>query len=123
MRPLLDTNAVLRYVLNDVPDQSEEVRLVVTRGADTTPEALCECVYVLTGSYYAFPRADVSRALSLALEDIGCEHLHTMRKALDLFATNNLDFVDCIFAARADVEHVRVLTFDKRLRRLLEDLG
>lgn len=123
MRRLLDTNAVLRYVLNDVPEQSEVVREAVIAGADTTPEALCECVYVLTGSYYSFGRAEACTALSLVLDDIGCEHSLAMRRALELYATQSLDFVDCIFAARSEVEAANVLTFDKRLSRLISLLG
>lgn len=123
MLRLLDTNAVLRYVLNDVPEQSDLVRDVVAAGAETTPEALCECVYVLTGSYYAFDKGSVCAALLLALDDIDCEHMLVMRRALQLHAANRVDFVDCIFAARSEIENADVLTFDKRLQRLIASMN
>ena len=123
MRTTLDANAVLRYVLNDVPEQSAVVREAVLAGAQIVPEALCECVYVLTGSYYSFSRQEASRALSLVLEDIGCEHLAAMRRALDLFSQTRLDFVDCVLAARSEVDGARILTFDKRLARLIDQLA
>lgn len=120
MPRLLDANAILRYVLADNERQAAAVRAAVEQGAATTPEALCECVCVLHGKVYGFSRQEVSGALLLVLEDVDCERSASMRRALELFAATTLDFGDCILAAMAQVEGCDVLTFDRKLLRLLE---
>ena len=46
---ILDANAILRYLLRDVPEMSEEAREAIMAGASTTAEVLAEVVYVLAG--------------------------------------------------------------------------
>ena len=64
METLLDANAVLRYLLEDVQEQSDVVASQVEQGAEVTLEVLAECVYVLSGVYHVdrptSPRAWVS---------------------------------------------------------------
>ena len=120
MRTFLDTNCLLRYLLEDNPEQCETVSALVEEGATTGLEFLSECVYVLSGKVYGFTRDQVSDALTALLDDIDCEHRETALEALRLYRANGLDFPDCILAARSKVEGVPVLTFDRKLRKLLE---
>lgn len=122
MSTFLDTNCLLRYLLADIEDQFETVRRHVEDGACTSPEFVAECVYVLGGSVYGFDRLDVANTMEALLDDVACEHEATMRYALVLYRDHNLDFADCILAARSVVEGTPVLTFDKKLNRLLEKL-
>lgn len=120
MPTLLDANCILRYLLSDVPEQEARVAQAVAEGACTAPEFLSECVYVLSGSVYGFDRVEVAEALLACLDEIDCEHLPAMKVALDIYAEGSLDFADCILAARHEVEDAPVMTFDKKLRRLIE---
>lgn len=45
-----------------------------------------------------------------------------MRRALDIYRNTKLDFPDCILAARHIVEDVPVMSFDKKLNRLMLSL-
>ena len=119
MATLLDTNCILRYLLADNPEQAELVSEKVMEGACTAPEFLSECVYVLSGSVYGFSREEVADALLACLDEIDCEHMPAMRKALALYQDSALDFPDCILAARQGVEGIPVMTFDKKLKRLM----
>lgn len=123
MSTFLDTNCLLRYLLADVEDQFETVRQSVENGACTSPEFVAECVYVLGGTVYGFDRTDVANTMTALLDDITCEHEPAMRYALELYRQHTLDFADCILAARFAVEGTPVLTFDKKLNRLLETLA
>lgn len=64
-------------------------------------------------------RTKVSDALASVLDDIECEREDVMRRALEIYASRNLDFVDCILAAMAEATGCEVLTFDKKLRSLI----
>ena len=123
MSTFLDTNCLLRYLLADVEDQFETVRQSVENGACTSPEFVAECVYVLGGTVYGFDRTDVANTMTALLDDITCELEPAMRYALELYRQHTLDFADCILAARFVVEGTPVLTFDKKLNRLLETLA
>lgn len=46
-----------------------------------------------------------------------------MRYAFELYRDHPLDFADCMLAARFVVEGTPVLTFGKKLNRLLEELA
>lgn len=123
MSTFLDANCLLRYLLADVEDQFETVCQYVENGACTSPEFVAECVYVLGGAVYGFERTDLASTMAALLDDIACEHEPAMRYALELYRDHSLDFADCILAARFVVEGTPVLTFDKKLNKLLEELA
>lgn len=115
MQTLLDTNCLLRYLLEDIPKQASLVAKTIQEGACTSPEFLAECVYVLTGAIYKFSREDTAEALLALLDDIDCDRTASMKRALEIFRESHLDFADCILAARHQIEEIPVLTFDKKL--------
>lgn len=119
MQTLLDTNCLLRYLLDDIPEQAHMVAQAVEDGACTSPVFISEAVYVLAGRVYGFERSEVANALITLLDDIDCEHAPAMRRALVLFANTSLDFPDCVLAARHEVEAQPIMTFDKKLQQLI----
>lgn len=121
---ILDANACLRYLLNDVPLQAREAKRAIVMGAgEITPEILCECVYVLSGNVYGIPREEVAEALSLFLDEVDCDRKPIMLRALSAFKLSGFDFVDCILLATHELAGAEVLTFDKKLKRAIEGNG
>ena len=116
---LLDTNAILRYLLNDNERQAEAVAESVRAGAFTTTEVIAEAVYVLSG-VYKMTREEVSWVIHCVLLDVKVDNLKALRYALGLFNQTNLDFVDCLFVAYHKVLGVEILSFDKKLNSNLE---
>jgi len=117
---LLDANAVLRYLLEDQPDQANEVEQAISQGAEVTLEVLAECVYVLSG-VYGVSRSGIAESLCILLDEVGCQRFNTAVSAIGLYRGSTMDFVDCILAA----EHEKgreVLTFDKKLLCLMKKL-
>ena len=119
MQTLLDANAVLRYLLEDIQGQADEVAEVVAHGAEVTIEVLAECVYVLSG-VYEVPRSAIAESLGLLLDEVACPRGKVAATALGLYAGSSFDFVDCVLAAEHDISSRSVLSFDKKLRRLLK---
>lgn len=116
---LLDTNAILRYLLNDNERQAEAVAESVRAGAFTTTEVIAEAVYVLSG-VYKMTREEVSWVIHCVLLDVKVDNLKALRYALGLFNQTNLDFVDCLLVAYHKVLGVEILSFDKKLNSNLE---
>jgi predicted nucleic acid-binding protein len=119
----LDTNIIIRYLTQDNPDQSrraynllqqvETGALVVT----TSEAVLVEVVYVLSSkTLYNFPRPDIQAHLStvITLRGLKLPHKRTYLRALDIYASTNLDFVDALNVAHMErVQITTILTFDK----------
>ena len=111
---ILDTNALLRYVLGDIPDQAETAAGAVQEGCITTTEIIAEVVYVLQ-SVYKVSREDISWTVHCILLDVKAENVKTLRYAMGVFDQTNLDFVDCLLVAYKKVLGLDVLSFDKKL--------
>lgn len=118
----LDTNALLRYLLEDIPEQHELVRRLLARSrsefmvADT---AFIELAFVLE-RHYGLRRADIALAIEnlLAMERLSCNRV-LLGAALEVFTAHpGLSFEDCYLAAHAELNDAEPLwTFDKKLSR------
>jgi predicted nucleic-acid-binding protein len=118
MKKLIDANVILRYLLKDHPQMSEEARRGIEEGAFTLPEVLAEVVYVLSGVYQV-ERTEIGRTLTDFLDEISIDNQESVQEALSLFSETSLDFVDCIIIARHRILGEDVMSFDKKLNRML----
>lgn len=116
---MLDTNALLRYVLNDIPEQAEISAEAVRNGCMTTAEVLAEVAYVLSG-VYKMSREDVSWTIHCILIDVKVENVKALRYAIGVYNLTNLDFVDCLLVAYHKLSGIEVLSFDRKLNANLE---
>ena len=94
----IDTNYLLRYMLNDIPEQSKMAADIIMDGAEIYPETIPEAVYVLQ-KIYKIDRKNVSSALLDVLDDITVERKDQIREALMLFCRTRLDYIDCLILA------------------------
>lgn len=116
---LIDANVILRYLLGDHPQMSEEAREIIEEGAFTLPEVIAEVVYVLKG-VYKIEREEISNTLKDFLDEVGVETQAVICEALTLYAETSLDFVDCILIARNHLLGETVASFDKKLNNMLK---
>jgi predicted nucleic-acid-binding protein len=115
----LDTNVLVRYVMQDDPKQSQKASRLIE---SLTPEApgfvplvsLVELVWVLT-SCYDLTREQVSQALEglLRAKEIVLDCAEQVSQVLRTFGAGSADFADCLnerTAAAAGCE--KTMTFD-----------
>lgn len=123
---LVDTNVILRHLLDDIPDHSQRANVLfagVVRG-DTRvyipSTVFLESSYVLTRSK-GVPVADTARALSTILGYAGLEtdHPAALKAASQLWATQGpLSFADCFhLALTRQLGMTRIVTFDQKMDR------
>ena len=118
----VDTNVVLRYMMNDHTDLSPRAKEIIEQNIVEIPiEVLCEVVYVLTG-HYQIDRQNVSIELKRFFESTQCtlSNREAILQSLEYFGKNNLDFVDCLLAAYAQIDNDEIFTFDGKLKKLIE---
>ncbi len=117
----LDTNVLVRYIMQDDARQSVlATRLVESLSAESPGfvplVAAVELAWVLS-SAYGLDRGQVVQAFEnlLRTKEIAVERAEIVWKALRVFQGANADFADCLIersAAAAGCE--RTMTFDRR---------
>ena len=118
---IVDANVVLRYVLSDHEVLSAKARQIIDFNTVEVPiEVLCEVVFVLS-KVYKVDRKDIGQQISGFFEKTSSilSHREAVLKGLELFAENNLDFVDCLLAGYMCMEGAVVDTFDDKLQKLI----
>jgi predicted nucleic acid-binding protein len=123
---LVDTNTILRYLLKDVPhlyERAEELFGKVRTGeqrVEINEGVLAEVVYVLL-KFYRVPKKEAVETLSafLLYKGVAVRSKAEYVQALRLFGNTNLDFVDCLLAARAKARKLDLFTFDKELLKAM----
>lgn len=115
---LVDANVILRYLLNDHQEMSQQAKAVIDSGAYTKPEIVAEVVYVLKGVYHA-TRADIRVFIREMLNSVHCTESGAVAHAMDVYADTSLDFVDCLLIAYHVLGKEDVFTFDKNLAKRL----
>lgn len=119
----LDTNVLVRLLVEDDPEQARRARKVV-KGGDVlvTASVLLETSRVLA-AVYGRDRNQVSKALRgvLGLEGVATDMPSTVAQALDWFDAG-LDFADALHVAGTHRAQAFV-TFDERLVRRARRAG
>lgn len=116
----LDTNVLLRFLLNDDPAQTSQARALLR---SLTPEqpgwvgiaAVLEIAWVLSKSK-AMSRESVARTLTdlLSLDTVTIERGDAVAWAVQNFRSTKADFADCLIAASARAAGcTRTVTFDR----------
>ena len=123
-RRLVDTNLIVRYLVQDHEKHAKAVgRLfeACDRGEVAIvllPAVLAECVFVLE-SFYRHPRVIIASALTQLISSPGVEisDVHTHLDALARYKKTKFHFVDCLIAATAVAQETPVASFDQDFRK------
>jgi predicted nucleic-acid-binding protein len=119
----VDANVVLRYLLDDHEQISEKAADIIdNEQIFLSLEVICEIVYVLMG-VYSTPRTEIAETKKdfLQGENIATNDPAVTATALDIFAHNNIDFVDAILCAYYKHYGDIIITFDKKLESLAKE--
>jgi predicted nucleic-acid-binding protein len=118
---ILDTNALLRFITGDNIEKCQKVSELIDSNDCIVPiEVIAEAVYNLE-KFYLHPRrliADEIKDFITIKEDLVVEE-NVIRHGCNTFASTNLDFIDCLLIAYANVKGNPVFTFDNDLNKKL----
>jgi len=121
---LIDTNVILRYLLDDhklFSPKAKKFMLALSQGkkkAEIPSVVIVECTYVME-KYYHIPRSKIVDTLSRLLNFSGIVNADRSEilEALLNYEDSNVDIVDCMLAAGSSSEKV-VVSFDKDFNKL-----
>ena len=121
----LDTNVLVRFLVQDDPDQARLATEVIDQLSDAVPgfvsrEVLVELVWVLERAYH-LGRVEIAGALDGLLTSIELviEGADDVGPALELYRNEAFGFADLMIAAAARRAGAReMVTFDRKAARL-----
>jgi predicted nucleic-acid-binding protein len=118
---ILDTNAIVRYIVKDNRKQLLIVEKIVENNSLLIlPEVIAEVIYILC-KFYKMTRNIASNNILQFLEDIDSDDA-ILSNALKTFGKNKLDFVDCLLLHHAKQGNNQVFTFDEKLNKLIDKI-
>ncbi len=114
---MADANTMIRCIIGD--DENKIAELQEARKTQKilyTIEVIAETVYVLTKVYH-ISRKECSEAIQTFLKarNIVSREAEITARALKLFGSNNLDFVDNILLAYHQLKGITIYTYDRKL--------
>lgn len=116
---MLDTNIILRYLLNDDEQMAFEAESAIKcANVQVNTEIFAEVVYVLKGVYH-ISRAEIGQCLLGFLSEVSTPEPEVMEISIKTYAEQNFDFPDCILYAYHKIKGYEIKTFDKKLNQLL----
>jgi predicted nucleic-acid-binding protein len=113
----LDTNVVLRFLLDDVPEQTQKATKTIEKNKVYITDVIAvEVIYVLE-KVILLSREDVCRLVVDFLSFANVVHNpYFLLEAIQLYKHHpSLSIVDCYAAAEAKAYSNQLVTFDKRL--------
>jgi len=119
---LVDTNIILRYLLNDIPEQSEIARLELKKdNVKILTQVVAEVIYVLS-KIYKINRKEISENLLkiFSLGGVIVENEEIVVFAVAEYGNSKLDFVDELLYANSKIRGTTVKTFDSSLQEKLD---
>ncbi|MCH5194166.1 MAG: PIN domain-containing protein [Oscillospiraceae bacterium] len=119
---ILDTNMILRLLVNDIPEQAEQAEKIIDNNRVLLlPEVAAEVIFALRKFY----QQDRDSAASDLFELLEVDNVETncgnvLYRGLQFYRDTSLDFVDCLLAAYHSEENYEICTFDKKLKKFIE---
>jgi predicted nucleic acid-binding protein len=118
----VDTNVLVRHLTGDPREMAVRATAFLATESELflTDLVVAETVYVLE-SFYEAPREQVAgsaRSL-IALGSVICVDAALLRRALEIYETDRLDFAEAYLVATAESTGInRIVSFDKSIDRV-----
>ena len=118
---LIDTNLIIRFLINDDPKKVERVEKLLKDKNNTNillDPVIAEIIWVLS-SYYTLQKQDVVekvRAL-IHVNTIECNEV-VVNRALTIWEQHNISYIDAYIASVAELGQIQLYTYDKKFNSI-----
>lgn len=122
--PALDTNVLIRYVVEDDPKQTRIAQQYIERHAETgdalflSASVILETEWVLR-SVYGFSKEQVIQVFIRLLEarEMTFQDEASLERAVHRYREHNIDFADCLHLATAQTfDRLPLASFERKAR-------
>ncbi|MBI2338484.1 PIN domain-containing protein [Candidatus Daviesbacteria bacterium] len=118
---LLDTNLIIRFLVNDNPKKVSRVEKLLSDKNNTNillDTIVAEIIWVLS-SYYSLKKSEVIEKISalIHLDSIDC-NAALINKALSVWEENNVSYIDSYLVAVAKLGNIPLFSYDDKLKSI-----
>lgn len=125
VRLVVDANAFLRILLNDIPSQADQFQEILEDAKKKSKEIIIpqiiifEIVFALE-KFYHFPKQKIVDGINsiLAMGYAKIQNREIFKNAIKLYSRKNLSLTDCFLIYFASDQEADLFTFDKGLKRI-----
>lgn len=115
---LLDTNLIIRFLVNDDPKKVAQVEKLLKNPSNTNillDTVIAEIVWVLN-SYYSLSKKDIIEKVEalIHVDTVECNSV-LISKSLSLWKENNISFIDAYLLAVSKIGNIPLYSYDKKL--------
>jgi predicted nucleic-acid-binding protein len=122
---IVDTNAFLRFLLNDIPQQKNQVEKLFKQAkmreiVINVPLVVIFEIHFALEKLYRFDKETSIEKLEAILKTdyFHIESREIILQALTFYRTYSVSFVDCFLLSKAKEEKAELFTFDQKLQKL-----
>ena len=120
---IIDTNSILRFLLDDIPEQNAEVQKLFRQAKKTNLEIIVSEIVIfeinfILEKYYRFRKEEIIEKLGIIVSSnyLNIESRELFISALKLYRKNNISLVDCFLLVKAEIENAELFTFDDKMK-------
>ena len=120
---IIDTNSILRFLLDDIPEQNAEVQKLFQQAKKTNLEIIVSEIVIfeinfILEKYYRFRKEEIIEKLGIIVSSnyLNIESRELFISALKLYRKNNISLVDCFLLVKAEIEEAELFTFDDKMK-------
>ncbi len=127
MKKIIDANVIVRFLVRDDEKlylkskqifeeiENKKIEVIISEGV------VLECFFVLT-KFYGVDKKNVIKQLKtiLFLDNVINSDKLEIVEALTLVDYENIDFIDALLITKATFNNYEVLSFDKKLNKILK---
>ncbi len=118
---LLDTNLIIRFLVNDNPQKVSRVEKLLKNKKNINillDTVVAEIIWVLS-SYYSLKKIEVTekiRAL-IHVDTIKCNAV-LINRALTLWEENNISYIDAYLASVSELGNITLYSYDRKFKSI-----
>jgi len=124
MVSLIDTNVLVRFLVNDDEAQYQKSQEIIARietgavSVELLSEVIMEVLFVMT-KYYGADLGSVAGDIKtlLAFPGVVNRNKHILIVALDIMVEKKIDYVDALICAKKRLEGYEWISFDRDLQK------
>lgn len=115
----LDTNYLIRFLTKDIKTQSEKAKKLIEKSKELYIPiiVLAETIYILEKHYKA-DKNEVVEIISAFIKQPNIFVASFITPALEIYASENISFYDCILVSEALEKKSTLKSFDEKLIKI-----
>lgn len=122
---IVDTNIILRFLLQDVVSQFNQAKKIFTEAKDGKVKLIIPqiVIFEINFALKKFYNLEKEEIIEKIWQIVSAEHIEVESRglffmAIELYRRKSISFADCFLISKAEAEGADIFTFDQKLKKL-----